>query len=109
MVYASRPAAGGWSDIYCYDLTSGSETTLTTSGMAVSPVIWGDRVVYFDARDGASDIYCYDLSSGIERKLDLPTAAASSRGGLDIYEDTIVYSCADSYDVGSSTSIAMTW
>ncbi len=56
--------------IYMYNLSTKKETQITTSGSAMEPDIYGDRIVYSDNRqrlppgDGYfCDIYVYDLTA----------------------------------------------
>jgi YVTN family beta-propeller protein/beta propeller repeat protein len=44
-------------DIYMYNVSTETETQITTSGAAYSPVINSDRIAYQDYRNGNSDIY----------------------------------------------------
>ena len=63
------------SDIYMYDISTGKETQITTSGSAHFPDIYGDRIVWIDERNKGSnsgyyyDVYMYDLSTGKETQI----------------------------------------
>ncbi|MDY0130163.1 MAG: hypothetical protein RBR63_08280, partial [Methanosarcina vacuolata] len=58
------------SDIYMYNLSTATETQISTSWSASYPVIYGDRIVWHDSRNGNSDIYMFTLSSAEVPPLD---------------------------------------
>ena len=64
--YLSEDNSGDF-DIYMYDLSTKKETRIATNtnGLAFSPAIYGDRIVWrdSDAYNGSDDIYMYDLST----------------------------------------------
>ncbi|AKB74938.1 cell surface protein [Methanosarcina lacustris Z-7289] len=74
--YSWKPT-GNW-DIYMYDASTSTETRITTSeSCQINPVIYGDKIVWQDNRngegwdeygrpDGNWDIYMYDLSTKTE-------------------------------------------
>jgi TolB protein len=60
----------GNSDIYLYDLRTGTERQITTDPEWQSkPAISGNYIVWADYRKGNSDIYLYDLRTGTERRI----------------------------------------
>ncbi|AYK13826.1 MAG: PKD domain-containing protein [Methanosarcina flavescens] len=46
-----------------------TETQITSSGSASCPVIWEDRILWEDGRNGGSDIYMYNLSTDTETRI----------------------------------------
>lgn len=76
------------SDIYMYDLSTSTETQITTSGSAYSPDIYGSRIVWTDERNGNGDIYMYDLSTSTETQI---TTNGSWQYWPVIYDDKIVW------------------
>ena len=46
-----------------YNFSTASETRITTSGSAIYPAIYGDRIVWMDGRNGNPDIYMFTLAS----------------------------------------------
>jgi len=113
VVFAAQAEGSTETAILHYDITSKQETTLTTSGRAVDPVVWGDTVAYVDTRGGFPAIYRYDLATEVETTL--TSEPASHRGGLDIYADKVVYAdnrCGSMdvycYDLTSETETRLT-
>lgn len=84
---------GKW-DIYMFDLSSNKETQITTSGSAISPDIYGNRIVWQDKRNEISDIYMFDLSTLKETQVTASGSAASPA----IYEDRVVCQEAGNYN-----------
>jgi beta propeller repeat protein len=76
------------SDIYMYDLSTSTETQITTSGSACMPDIYGDKIVWADVRNGNGDIYMYDLSTSTETQI---TTNGSWQYWPVIYDDKIVW------------------
>jgi beta propeller repeat protein len=67
-----------------------TETQISTSGFAHNPVIQGDKIVWYDDRNGKSfDIYMYDLSTKKETQI---TTTEGTGINPAIYGDRIVYS-----------------
>jgi beta propeller repeat protein len=73
-------------DIYVYDLNTQQEIQVSTSGKARNSVIYSDRIVWKDDRNG-QNIYMYDLSNSKETQITTSGSAASP----DIYENRIVW------------------
>jgi beta propeller repeat protein len=46
-----------------YDISTSQETQITTTGTAYYPAIYGNKIVWYDGRNGNNDIYMYDLST----------------------------------------------
>ncbi|MGI6187213.1 MAG: hypothetical protein ACOYIL_12080, partial [Brevibacillus sp.] len=79
---------GGKSDIYLYNINTGEEVRISTSGQASKPTVSPSYVAWEDRRNGNVDIYYYDIKSGRER------AAVTSLGhqtNPSIYDDQIIY------------------
>jgi beta propeller repeat protein len=84
-------ARNGNFDIYMYDLSTGTETQITTDSLGTVvplPSISGDRLVWSDERSGNEDIYMYDLSSGYEQRI---TMDPGPQKGPKISGDRIVW------------------
>ena len=84
----------GNSDIYMYDITTGTETQITTNGSnQMNPATYGDKIVWADNRNGNSDlwnydIYMYDITTSIET----PIATGKSKQlSPSIYGNRIVW------------------
>lgn len=83
------------SDIYMYDLSTKNETRITTSGFALNPTIYSDRIVWHDSRNsdfirGIGDVYMYNLST--EKESWISYSGQSSLGSSPaIYGDRIVW------------------
>ncbi|WP_269849699.1 TolB family protein [Methanosarcina horonobensis] len=76
-------------DIYMYDLSSSTETQITTSESNQSrPAIYGDRIVWTDDRNGNYDIYMYNISTSTETQI---TTNGSNQSDPEIYGDQIVW------------------
>jgi len=71
-----------------YDLTTGSETQLTSSSGNFEADIQGNKIVWRSWRDGDNEIYVYDISSG-------QTTQATTDDRHDdmpaIFGDTIIF------------------
>jgi len=80
-------------DIYMYDLSTSTETKITTNGAdQLNPAIYGDRIVWEDRRNddngSISDIYMYDLSTKKETQI---TNGKSNSRYPAIYGNRIVW------------------
>lgn len=51
----------GTPDVYCYDLTTGTETNVTGTSYGKNPAVSGSKVAYETSRNGNEDVYVYDL------------------------------------------------
>ncbi|ODS40353.1 MAG: hypothetical protein A7315_08835 [Candidatus Altiarchaeales archaeon WOR_SM1_79] len=77
-------------DIYMYDISTGGETKITTSGSAQGgQAIHGDKIVWVDYRNSRSDVYLYDLSKSKETQI---TTENSGKAHPGVYGDIIVWS-----------------
>ncbi|AKB50125.1 cell surface protein [Methanosarcina barkeri str. Wiesmoor] len=92
-------------DIYMYNLSTKKEIQITNSGSAISPAIYGNRIVYTDKRDGNDDwlhgIYIYNLSTNKKMKI-------SNNGPADhpsIYKDRIVWENTTFYSNGYGNEV----
>ncbi|HWQ47492.1 MAG TPA: hypothetical protein VN414_00835 [Methanosarcina sp.] len=60
---------------------------MTTSGSAIAPIIYGNRIIYDDFSSGEHEVYMYNLS--LSR--DIPFSRNDSwQGAYAIYEDKLV-------------------
>jgi beta propeller repeat protein len=85
-LYSGR--AGNW-DIYMYDLSTSSETQITTNeSTQFDPVIYENKVVWEDNRNGNWDIYMRDLSTSTETRI---TSNKSNQTEPAIYGNIIVW------------------
>ena len=81
--------SGNYTDIYIYNLSTGSEKQLTlNSSWVSSPVIYRDSVVWDDNRNFSSDIYMYNISTLKETQI---TFNESCQEDPAIYGDKIVW------------------
>ena len=98
-IYGDRIVWADWRngnyDIYMYDLSSSTETQITTNMSNQSmPVIYGDKIVWMDDRNDNGDwwsnfdIYMYDLSTSTETQV---TTNESNQMGPAIYGNRIVW------------------
>ena len=80
-----------------YNLSTFTETQITTSGSVVtsvlyrnSPTIYGDKIVWVDNRKGMNqpDIYMYNLSTFTKTQI---TTSGSTINDLAIYGDRVVW------------------
>jgi beta propeller repeat protein/parallel beta-helix repeat protein len=81
-------------DIYMYNLSTSTETQITTSGSASNPKIHGNRLVYLNG----SHIYMYNLSTSKETRI---TTTNESKSNPSIYGDRIVWAdwCNRNWDI----------
>ena len=133
IVWTDNRDGGGWDsnqqpdgnwDIYMYDLSTSTETRITTEeSNQVEPAIYEDRIVWTDNRNGGGrneygqpdgnwDIYMYDLSTSIETQI---TSNNSTQWKPVIYGDRIVWqdkrngnSDVYMYDLSTSTETRIT-
>ena len=100
VVYYSNRS--GNDDIYTYDLTSQSESRITTNNQSQSgPSINGNIIVWMDSRNGNSDIYGYNLTTRTESPLVVHPANQTSpmiSGNTLVWEDdrngnSDIYTC----------------
>lgn len=75
-------------DIYMYDLTEGQEYPITSSGNALSPDIYENKIVYRSYSEVGSDIIIYDISTGEE--VEIPEEY-SRVGNPKIFGNKVVY------------------
>ncbi|AKB74941.1 cell surface protein [Methanosarcina lacustris Z-7289] len=113
---------GNW-DIYMYDLSTSTETQITTNeSCQTNPAIYGDKIVWQDSRNGGSgdywdptgnwDIYMYDISTSTETQI---TTNESCQTNPAIYGDKIVWQDDRNgnrdiymYDLSTSTETRIT-
>jgi beta propeller repeat protein len=76
------------SDIYKYDLSTNRETQVSTSGRAHNSAIYGDRIVWYDFRNGNDDIYMYNMSTSREIQI---TTNMSEQEFPAIFGDRVVW------------------
>ena len=68
---------------------SQSERQITTNpNTQIYPAIWGNKIVYWDARNGNWDIYLYDLTTNTERQI---TTNPADQTTPAIWGNKIVY------------------
>ncbi len=79
------------SEIFMYDLSTHEETQITTNISSSNPVIYGNRIVWWDSRNENWDIYMYDLSTHKETQI---TTDKSDQISPMIYSDRIVWTDA---------------
>ena len=103
---------GNW-DIYMYDLSTSTETQITSSNSTQwKPSIYGNRIVWEDKRNGNSDVYMYDLSTSTETRI---TTGESNQNDPAISGNRIVWSDDRNegldiymYDLSTSTETRIT-
>jgi len=79
---------GNW-DIYLYDLSTSTESQVTTSeSIQEYPAIYRDRIVWQDYRNGNLDVYLYNLSTSREIQI---TNNSADQYSPDIYGDRIIW------------------
>ena len=54
---------GSTSDIYAYNISTATEIRISTSGTAVNPAVYENKIVWQDYRDGQEEIYMAELIS----------------------------------------------
>ncbi len=67
-----------------YDLSTKSETKITTGGSASNPHIYGDRIVWQDSRNGGYDIYMVILSNPTYPAADFSSNVTSGTAPLNV-------------------------
>lgn len=100
------------SDIYMYDLSTSTETQITSNeSNQFTPEIYGNRIVWVDKRNGNSDIYMYDLSTFKETQITLnnldqygPTIDGGRIAWMDSRNSSDIYM----YNITSSKEIPIT-
>jgi len=113
---------GNW-DIYMYDLSTSTETQITSNNSTqMGPAIYGNRIVWDDSRNGGNgdywdptgnwDIYMYDISTSTETRI---TTNESCQINSAIYGDKIVWQDDRNgnwdiymYDLSTSTETRIT-
>jgi beta propeller repeat protein len=88
VVWEASCEENGTIDIYMYDLSTHRKTQITISGLAISPFIYRDKIIFLDSRNGNHLTYMYNISTATETRF--PTND-STRGACSIYEDRVVY------------------
>lgn len=84
--------SGNW-DIYLFDLSTKSETQITSDpGEQISPVVSGQHIVWEDRRNGSAkpDLYLYNLSTQTESQITSDRAGQFSpaiSGNYVVWED----------------------
>jgi len=81
-----------------------TETRLTTSGLAHSPAIYGDRIVWDDYLNESRDIYMYDVSTKKKTKISTNESVPSNPA---IYGDKIVWEDSRNSSFNPPTEIYM--
>jgi beta propeller repeat protein len=77
-----------------------NETRITTTNSASGPIIFGNRIVYADNRNGDPNIYMYDLTTHKETQItNLSVQSGESADSPAIYDDKVVW--AKTRDVGN--------
>jgi beta propeller repeat protein len=72
-----------------YDISTSTEKRITTnSSTSDNPVIYGNRIVWTDNRNGNYDIYMYDISTSKEKRI---TSNSSDSVWPAIYGNKIVW------------------
>lgn len=101
--------------IYMYDLSTSRQTQISASEAAMSPAIYGDRIVWMNSRNSGEwdysdpanwDIYMYDLSDSKETQL-FPDE--SMKIIPVIYEDKIIWMDPCSAGRGNYWNLAGNW
>ncbi|MDO8240358.1 MAG: GLUG motif-containing protein [Candidatus Moranbacteria bacterium] len=76
-------------DIYLYNLTTQTETRITTdSSHQYEPAISGDKIIWQDYRNGNADIYLYNLTTQTETQI---TTNGSTQSSPAISGDKIIW------------------
>ncbi len=75
-------------DIYAYNISTNTQTRITTNESAFYPAIYEDRIVWVDWRNGVDNIYMYDLSTSKETQI---TNSESYKQNPAIYGNRIVW------------------
>jgi beta propeller repeat protein len=81
----------GNADIYMYNITSGTESQITTNSSGqTEPAIYDNKIVWSDNRNGTDnwDIYMYDITTGTESPV---ISHPFSQSNSAIYGNKIVW------------------
>jgi beta propeller repeat protein len=84
-----------FSDIFMYNLTSGSTTRITTNSSSKWPNIWEDLIVWSTWDDGDFEIYLYNISTGEDARI---TNDSINQVKPRIWGDHIVWQQGDDSD-----------
>jgi len=87
-------------EIYMYDLSISKKTLVTSHARNdYKPVIYGDRIVWEDWRNGRQfpSIYMYNISTSMENRITTNTPAEFP----NIYGDKIVWEGVNIYDIST--------
>ena len=92
--FRNKLVTGWWVDIDFYDLATETKRRITTQSEILGnpnysvPAISGDRIIWWDDRNGNYDIFLYDLATETERQI---TTDPIDQGGAVISGNRIVW------------------
>ncbi|WP_410507714.1 PGF-pre-PGF domain-containing protein [Methanosarcina hadiensis] len=99
-------------DIYMYDLSTSKETQVTTNGLAKTPKIYNDRIVYMGYRDGNYSVCMYNITTYNETRI---TTSISEKANPTIFGERVVWEDGRDgnkniymYDLSNNTEIRIT-